>query len=331
MRDVYRLLRQVASSNATVFVTGESGTGKELCAEALHKRSGRARGPLVSINSSAIPRDLMESEIFGHVRGAFTGAVADRDGAAIQADGGTLFFDEICEMSLDLQAKLLRFVQTGIVSKIGGCAAQKVDVRIICATNKSPLEEVRAGRFREDLYYRLHVVPLHLPPLRQRGDDILRLAEYFLRRISESENKTYSGFSSDTQTLLLKYFWPGNVRELENVIYNIVVMNQGGAVGARMLPLALARSQKALGAEPKQAVSALTQFLSPAAVLPLPALVEDAPGLLNIRPLWLEEKEIIERAIDLCDGNINLAAVHLDISPSTIYRKKLSWKTQTAA
>ncbi len=336
MHNVYRLLKQVASSSATVFVTGESGTGKELCAEALHKRSGRDHGRLVCINSSAIPRDLMESEIFGHVRGAFTGAVTNRDGAAIQADGGTLFFDEICEMSLDLQAKLLRFVQTGIITKVGGSCPHKVDVRIVCATNKNPLEEVRAGRFREDLYYRLHVVPLHLPPLRERGDDILRIADYFLSRISKSENKNFSGFSAKTQALLLNYFWPGNVRELENVIYNIVVMNEGGRVCARKLPLALARSQHDSGVLPGLAVSALTQmFKSVSPHAPAPpaqaARIENSPGLVDIRPLWLEEKEIIERAIELCNGNINMAAVHLDISPSTIYRKKLSWKAQKAA
>jgi DNA-binding NtrC family response regulator len=324
----------VASSHATVFVTGESGTGKELCAEALHRRSGRDQGRLVSINSSAIPRDLMESEIFGHVRGAFTGATSDHDGAALRADGGTLFFDEICEMSLDLQAKLLRFVQTGVITRVGGSKPHKVDVRIVCATNKDPLEEVRAGRFREDLYYRLHVVPLHLPPLRERGEDILRIADYFLCRMSESENRSYSGFSPDAQVLLLNYFWPGNVRELENVIHNIVVMNHGGMVSARMLPLALARSQQSLGVQPDKAVSALTRFLapaSPARPAPEPTPIRGGPEHLDIRPLWLEEKEIIERAISLCNGNINLAAVYLDISPSTIYRKKLGWKENDAA
>ena len=332
MNDVYRLLRQVAPSHATVFVTGESGTGKELCAEALHRRSRRDQGRLVSINSSAIPHDLMESEIFGHVRGAFTGATSDHDGAAIRADGGTLFLDEICEMSLDLQAKLLRFVQTGIVTRVGGSTPQKVDVRIVCATNKDPLEEVRAGRFREDLYYRLHVVPLHLPPLRQRSGDILRIAEYFLCRMSESENKAFSGFSPDAQDLLLNYSWPGNVRELENVIHNIVVMNHGGIVSARMLPLALARSQQSLGVQPDKAVSALTRFMMPPAPeQPASESPRVKPGDLDIKPLWLEEKNIIERAILLCNGNINLAAVYLDISPSTIYRKRLGWKEKDAA
>ena len=333
MNEVYRLLRQVASSNATVFVTGESGTGKELCAEALHRRSGRAHRPLISINSSAIPRDLMESEIFGHVRGAFTGASSDHDGAAIRADGGTLFLDEICEMSLDLQAKLLRFIQTGVVTRVGDSKSKKVNVRIVCATNKNPLEEVRAGRFREDLYYRLHVVPLHLPPLRERGEDILRIADFFLCRKSEEENKAYSGFSPEAQNLLLNYFWPGNVRELENVVYNIVVMHQGGEVNARMLPLALARSQQNLDIKPREAARSLSQLLAPGkpVLAPLQPAGRAVPENLKIKPLWLEEKEIIERAISLCNGNINLAAVYLEISPSTIYRKKQGWKNKDAA
>ena len=176
MLNVYQKIKSVAQSKASVFITGESGTGKELCAEAIHALSPRAAGPFVAINCGAIPKDLMESEIFGHLKGSFTGAIADREGAASMADGGTLFLDEICEMDLALQTKLLRFLQTGLIQRVGSASTEKVDIRVICATNRAPLQEVQAGRFREDLYFRLHVLPVHLPPLRQRGNDTLLIA-----------------------------------------------------------------------------------------------------------------------------------------------------------
>ncbi len=180
MQAIYRIIDAAAASRATVFITGESGTGKEVCAEAIHRQSPRRNGPFVAINCGAIPRDLMESEIFGHVKGAFTGAVADRDGAAMRADGGTLFLDEVCEMDPALQTKMLRFLQTGSFDKVGGGVTHRVDIRIVCATNRCPLEEVQSGRFREDLYYRLHVVPIALPPLRDREGDVLAIARHFL-------------------------------------------------------------------------------------------------------------------------------------------------------
>ena len=164
MCGVFRMIEAAAPSRATVFITGESGTGKEICAEAIHRSSPRSQGPFVALNCAAIPRDLMESELFGHVKGAFTGAIATRDGAASRSDTGTLFLDEIGEMDLGLQGKLLRFLQTGLVQKVGSDTATKVDIRVICATNRDPLRDVEEGRFREDLYYRLHVVPIHLPP-----------------------------------------------------------------------------------------------------------------------------------------------------------------------
>ena len=169
MQAVYHSVRTAATSKATIFISGESGTGKEVCAEAIHLGSTRAHKPFVAINCAAIPKDLVELEIFGHVKGAFTGAVAHRVGAAAQAHRGTLFLDEICEMDLQLQSKLLRFLQTGTLRRVGASEDEKVDVRVICATNRDPLVEIAAGRFREDLYYRLHVVAIHLPPLRERG------------------------------------------------------------------------------------------------------------------------------------------------------------------
>jgi len=307
MQAIYRTIDSVAPSRATVFITGESGTGKELCAEAIHRASPRRDKPFVAINCGAIPRDLMESEIFGHVRGAFTGAAADREGAGRRADGGTLFLDEICEMDLDLQTKLLRFVQSGMVQKVGGDRPDKVDVRFICATNRDPWAEVEAGTFREDLYYRLHVIPVHLPPLRERDADVIEIARALLTRLAREEGKNFAGFSAEAEARLLAFPWPGNVRQLQNVLRNVVVLHEGSMVEAAMLPATLMK-----GAAPPP----------PAAAFAVEALPQDEDG---IRPLWEVEKEIIEAAVAACGGNVPRAAARLQISASTIYRKKMAW------
>ncbi|MEP6443861.1 MAG: sigma-54 dependent transcriptional regulator, partial [Hyphomicrobiales bacterium] len=247
MQTVYQTLQSAAGSDATVFVRGESGTGKELCAEALHKLSPRKNGPHVTLNCAAIPRDLLESEIFGHVKGAFTGATRDRKGAAMRANGGTLFLDEICEMDLSLQSKLLRFLQERTIQRVGDDVIHASDVRIVCATNRDPMAEVRAGRFREDLFYRLHVVPLILPPLRDRGDDVMLISEYFLQQFSEEDGKEFTGFDEEARQALMAYGWPGNVRQLQNVIRNIVVMNAGGLVSRVMLPAELSTLGQSAG------------------------------------------------------------------------------------
>ena len=236
MQAVYRIVDSAAGSKATIFITGESGTGKEVCAQAIHQRSPRGREPFVALNCAAIPHDLMESEIFGHVKGAFTGAIAEREGAAARANGGTLFLDEICEMDLDLQSKLLRFVQTGSFVKVGGRATEKVDVRFICASNKDPLKEVEAGRFREDLYYRLHVIPVHLPALRERDEDVLVIARHFLVAFAKEEGKRFERFAPEVEAVLRGYHWPGNVRQLQNVLRNVIVLNDGETVTLDMLP-----------------------------------------------------------------------------------------------
>jgi len=306
MQAVYRMLESAASSKATVFITGESGTGKEVCAETLHRLSPRKDKPLVVLNCAAIPRDLIESEIFGHIKGSFTGAVSDREGAASRADGGTLFLDEICEMELDLQSKLLRFIQTGSFQRVGGSRLETVNVRFVCATNRDPLAEVKAGRFREDLYYRLHVIPVVLPPLRERGEDVLQIARQFLRQFSAEEGKHFFGFSHEAEMILLDYPWPGNVRQLQNVVRNIVVLHDGELVQPSMLPPPLNQlipSERLVDAPPQVVLSA------------------ESP----IRPMWLVEKETIEHAITQCAGNIPQAASLLELSPSTIYRKRLAW------
>ena len=310
MQAVYRILESAAPSKATVFITGESGTGKEVCAETLHKISPRKDQPLVVLNCAAIPRDLIESEIFGHVKGAFTGALTDREGAAARANGGTLFLDEICEMELDLQAKLLRFIQTGTFQRVGGSKLESVDVRFVCATNRDPIAEVQAGRFREDLYYRLHVIPIALPPLRERGDDVLAIARRFLRQFAVEENKHFSDFSPESAQMLLNYEWPGNVRQLQNVVRNIVVLHDGERVVPSMFP-------PPLNTVPVAAPAPHTVLVAPVATTSSDA----------IRPMWLVEKETIENAIAACDGNIPQAAALLELSPSTIYRKRLAWQS----
>ncbi len=324
MQAVYRMIDSAAASKATVFITGESGTGKEVCAEAIHEQGPRADKPFVAINCAAIPKDLMESEIFGHVRGAFTSAVSDRDGAASLADGGTLFLDEICEMDPALQTKLLRFVQTGNFRKVGSTTTEKVDVRFICATNRDPLAEVEAGRFREDLYYRLHVIPIHLPPLSERDDDVIEIANHFLRLYSEEEGKAFQRLAPETEALLRAYEWPGNVRQLQNVIRHVVVLNQGEVVTPDMLPPPLRNRP---GDDATRAGHG-GELAEPAPERQVAGPVVAAPNGMEIKPLWLVEKEAIERTIAACDGNVPKAAALLGISASTIYRKRVAWETR---
>lgn len=327
MQRVYQVIDSAASSRATIFITGESGTGKEVCAEAIHQRSDRTKSAFIALNCGAIPKDLIESEIFGHVKGAFTGAVSDREGAASAAKGGTLFLDEICEMELSLQSKLLRFLQTGTLQKVGSDITEKVDVRIICASNKDPMTEVQAGNFREDLYYRLHVLPIHLPPLRERENDVVEIARHFLTQYADEEGKNFKAFDSETELTLSNYDWPGNVRQLQNVIRNIVVLHNGDNVTTAMLPAPLDTCDTPV----KQAVAhsmaphTLTQPASTEINTDTDASLESSLSQL-IRPMVELEREAIERAIDLCGGNIPTAAHYLQISAATIYRKKNSWK-----
>lgn len=322
MQAVYRIIDSAAESKATVFITGESGTGKEVCAEAIHRRSNRADGPFIAINCGAIPKDLMESEIFGHVKGSFTGAVNDRHGAAQQADGGTLFLDEICELDLDLQTKLLRFVQTGTFQKVGGSKTESVDIRFVCATNRDPNVEVAEGRFREDLFYRLHVIPLTLPPLRQRGDDVLTIANHFLNAYSREEGKSFVRFSPRAEAVFNSYAWPGNIRQLQNAVRNIVVLNEGEAVGSEMLPAPLNELAETI-IEDVQVEDVTERGGSANGVNSRHFLPRDEA---SIRPLEEMERDIIERAIEICGGNIPKAAERLAVSPSTLYRKRATWE-----
>ena len=304
MQFVYEQIARIAPSAAPVFITGESGTGKEVCAEALHAKGPRAGKPIVAINCAAIPRDLMESELFGVARGAFTGAHEDRKGAAELADGGTLFLDEIGEMDLSLQSKLLRFLQTGALSRVGEAGIRKVDVRVICATNRNPMTLISEKKFREDLFYRLHVLPIHLPPLRQRPSDIMVLARHFLARYAGEEHKAFAGFSGECAQALMAAEWPGNVRQLQNLVRRLVVMFDGGEISAAMIGAADIESR---------GTAEITQLSAP------------RERRQRVLPMWQQEQRIIEDAIASFNGNVSLAAAALEISPSTIYRKRQSW------
>ncbi|MEZ4400224.1 MAG: sigma-54 dependent transcriptional regulator [Kofleriaceae bacterium] len=236
MQRVFEIIDQAAPSRATILITGESGTGKELVANAIHDRSPRSGGPFVKLHCAALAESLLESELFGHERGAFTGAVSRRDGRFQQAHGGTLFLDEIGEISPALQVKLLRFLQEHEFERVGGGQTIRVDVRIVAATNRDLTEEVARGRFREDLFYRLNVVSVHMPSLRERKTDIPALAKFFLDRYAADNGKTIDELSAETLALLTSHAWPGNVRELENAIERAVVMSQGPRIEPRHLP-----------------------------------------------------------------------------------------------
>lgn len=325
MQAVYRVLETAAPSNAGVFITGETGTGKELAARAVHNSSARAGRAFIAVNCGAIPKDLIESELFGHVKGAFTGATSDRAGAAELANGGTLFLDEIGEMPIDLQPKLLRFLQTGTYARVGDSRVRQTDIRIVAATNRDPWGAVRAGQLREDLYFRLNVIPVELPPLRDRGGDVLALADAFLARYAEDEDRGALQFSEDARQGLLGHHWPGNVRELENLVRRCVVLAEGSTVEASDLALehGFAPRREALSAgveaTPATRQSGVTG-LAPAAA---------SPSGNGIEPLWVVEKRAIEHAIALCHDNITEAAKKLEIAPSTIYRKREQWGEKT--
>ena len=309
MHTVYQTVEAVSSSDASVFITGESGTGKELAALSIHESSRRAEKTFHAVNCGAIPENLMESELFGYVKGAFTGATTDRDGAAAIADGGTLFLDELAEMPMPLQTKLLRFIQLGTYQKVGETKTRKADIRFVSATNKSPLEAIRKGELREDLYYRLNVIPIEMPPLRERGDDIALIAESFMRAYAQEEGKAFATLADDARAALQAYDWPGNVRQLQNVIRNAVVLQDGEALTAQMLPRTL---MQASGTDPHAAPRPLKQPAN------------------EVLPLAIVERQAIEAALEATGGNVQRAARLLEIDPSTIHRRRKNWNRQSA-
>ena len=293
-RRMMTLLEQVAGSSATVLVQGESGTGKELVARTIHARSARSRGPFVAVNCAALPETLLESELFGYEKGAFTGAAGRKEGRFELADGGTLFLDEVSDLSLVTQPKILRVLQEGEFERLGGTKTLRVDVRIVAATNQGLAQMVREKRFREDLYYRLNVITMTVPPLRERSEDIRVLAQHFLRVYAAKNNRRLEGFTDDAIRRLEAYAWPGNVRELENVIERGVVLTPGALMDMTDLPPEIAGAT------------------------PLPE------GVLSIRigtPLAEVEARLLEETLRATKGNKTLTAKLLGIDPTTVLRK----------
>ncbi|MBA4357540.1 MAG: sigma-54 dependent transcriptional regulator [Humidesulfovibrio sp.] len=315
LREVYKILEKVAPTDSTVLVTGESGTGKELLVRALHKNSRRRDKPFVPINCGAIPKELLESELFGHEKGAFTHAIRSRPGRFELADGGTIFLDEIGDMDLSLQVKILRALQEKEIERVGGTQTKKVDVRVVAATNRDLEVEVAAGRFREDLFYRLNVIPLHLPPLRERGEDILVLADYFLRGFCHEKDRPHMQVSPKSKAMLVAYSWPGNVRELENFMERLSILCEAQQVSPEDLPEKIQRNAGMPEQEKAQQIVLNAGFAWPE--------LKD----MRDKGLWLKEflDEIEERllteALKEASGVKNQAAELLGIKRTTLIEK----------
>jgi DNA-binding NtrC family response regulator len=295
-------VRSVASSNATVLLLGETGTGKELFAQMIHQASQRAKGPFMAVHCAAIPANLLESELFGHEKGAFTGANERRVGRFESADGGTLFLDEIGEIDATTQVKLLRFLETRSVERLGSHKPIALDLRLVCATNRDLQQMVRDGKFREDLFYRLSVVPLRLPPLRERQDDVPLLLAHYLERFAKENGVPPAKLSPEAEAILVRYAWPGNIRELRNASENLAVLRAGKVVAPADL-------------DPR-----FTQA-------PLPST--SAPGALAVLPNMLDreqnEKQLLKQALSTAGGNRTKAAELMGISRRTLHRKLLQW------
>jgi transcriptional regulator with PAS, ATPase and Fis domain len=300
MQEVYRLIEIAAPSPAPVLILGETGTGKELAARTIHQLSQRSKGPFVAVNCSAIPETLLESELFGHERGAFTGAMARRPGYFELADSGTIFLDEIAEMSSNLQAKYLRVLQDGQVRRIGGHDEVQVDVRVVCATNKDVTKAVQDGTFREDLYYRVNVLTIPLPPLRRRPEDIPLLADAFIVEFNDKYGRSVRGLDDGARKLLGEHSWPGNVRELRNVIERAVVSCDGGVITPEALPLAPLGTPRAERAN--------------VVVLPVGTTLDDG------------ERELILRTLQSVNNNKTRAAEILGTTPKTLHNKARRWR-----
>ncbi len=316
MQDVYARIKSIANTDATVLISGESGTGKELVAHAIHLLSPHADGAFVTVNCAAIPKDLLESELFGHEKGAFTSADRQHIGSCERAHGGTLFLDEISGMDMGLQAKLLRFLQNRAFTRVGGTDSIQVDSRVVSATNKDPMEEVTVGHLRDDLYYRLNVVPIHIPPLRERPEDIPVLAQHFLVMMGEKYSKYFWDFSADAVGLLLRYGWPGNVRELRNTIERIVVLATSDRVTPEIFPEHIVKAA-AKAKMPALAVDEAMECIKKALQAPPVSAAETD----EVLPFAEVERRTIMGAIRKCNGDISKAARKLGLSRATLYRK----------
>ncbi len=315
-RRMMTLVDQVADSSATVLVHGESGTGKELVARAIHERSSRRSGPFVAVNCAALPETLLESELFGYEKGAFTGAAGRKEGRFELADGGTLFLDEVADLSPVTQPKILRVLQEGEFERVGGTRTLRVDVRIVAASNQDLATLVREKRFREDLYYRLNVISITAPPLRERREDVAVLAQHFLRIYAAKNNRHLEGFTDEALGCLEAYGWPGNVRELENVVERAVVLARGTSVQAADLPEAVAERSVMLDRpEPGEA-----------------GAPEEGSFRIKVgTPLAEVEQRILEETLRLTKGNKTLTAKLLGIDPKTVFRKLKAGEADEAA
>jgi two-component system response regulator AtoC len=307
IRQIYGVVEKVANTPSTVLISGESGTGKELIARALHENSTRHAGPFIKINCAAIPKTLMESELFGYDKGAFTGAVGAKPGRFELAHGGTLFLDEIGEIPVEMQVKLLRVLQESEFERVGGIKTIKVDVRLVTATNRDLLEEIAAGNFREDLFYRLNVVPIQIPPLRERREDIPLLAEHFIAKFNERLKKQIVSISPEAVAELVGYNWPGNIRELENLMERTILFCEGPEIGVSDLP------PEIVGAAPTPASAAAGE----GEPRPAAGSLKEAVRAETERV----ERELIQRALDATGGNVTQAARKLKISRKSLQTK----------
>jgi len=318
MQAVYRLTRQVARSNASVLLLGETGTGKELIAKAIHRLSDRGSGPFVRVNCGALAENLLESELFGHVRGAFTGAVSNRTGRFEAAHTGTVFLDEINSTTAKLQVKLLRVLQEHEFERVGDTQTIRVDTRVIAASNRDLFEEVEAGRFREDLYYRLNVVNVELPPLRERREDIPELVGHFLKIYNEENNRHVPHIQHEAVEAMQKYDWPGNVRELQNYVERSVVLAPGDELTVDLLPEAVRGQQRRrIGRHRSFDLEALAAELVEQGITSAGSQADNLHGTIVSRV----ERELIAQVMARCDNVQTKAAARLGINRNTLHKK----------
>jgi len=317
MRDVFRLTRKAADSSATVLLLGETGSGKELVARAVHELSPRRTGPFVRVNCGALSESLLESELFGHVKGAFTNAIENRTGRFEAAHGGTIFLDEINSMSYTLQVKLLRVLQEHEFERVGDTRTISVDCRIVAATNRDLAELSAAGRFREDLYYRLNVVPIYLPPLRDHADDVPALAQHFLRTYATANGRGVTQITSDALGYLKSYTWPGNVRELENYIERAVVLAEGEILTPELLPPHVrGEAPQRVG---RASRSDLQTMCTELVALGLSQSTDD--GVAHPQVMGMVERELILQVLRMCQGTQTRTASRLGINRNTLHKK----------
>lgn len=329
MLAIFDEIRSAATTNVPIFITGETGTGKELIAKACHRESYRKDNTFIAMNCANFNEQLMESQLFGHKKGSFTGATANQEGLFSVCASGTLFLDEVTTIPAQLQAKLLRVIQEREFAPLGSHTMQPFNAQLITASSTTLREAVNRGEFREDLYYRLNVITIGLPPLRERDGDINLIANHFLQHLSKLENKSFKRFDDEAQKLIREFRWPGNIRQLENVIHSIVALNNAEAVTAPMLLKPIKDDLSAHALVESQPQPTMGQPIDRPAATVVPTAPMAAVTSENIQPLWQVEKQAIEQAIDFCSGNIPKAAVMLEINPSTIYRKLQSWKSKT--